>query len=69
MQQRKACSSLTREVRELAVREIKAAGGLDYARDVVVDLQAQLERGLTVCEKETGSKNWILRLMQKRLEI
>lgn len=69
LQERKVSSSLPKEVRQLALNNIKAAGGLSHARSVVVRLQKAVNDKLAIAEETAGAKNWILRLLQKRLEI
>lgn len=69
MQQRKAGNGLSPEIRRLAVDEIKASGALEYAKSVVVGLQETVDKTLTLFEERMGAKNWILRLVQKRLEL
>ena len=69
LEQRKAGKGVPVEVRKLALHDIKVAGGLQYTRDVVMRLQEAVENKLTEFEEKTGRENWILRLVQKRLEI
>jgi ophiobolin F synthase len=68
LQQRKAGCGVSLDVRKLAIRELKASGALRHARDVILALQEELDEVMTGFEREIGSKNWILRLMQKRLK-
>ena len=56
-------------MRKLALDNIKAAGGLSHARSMVVRLQKAVDDRLAIDEETAGAKNWILRLLQKRLEV
>ena len=69
LQQRKFNNGVSWKIGKLAQDEIKACGGLDHTKSVVSELLCKVEEELTKCELETGSKNWILRLMKRRLEI
>lgn len=68
-QQRKRNDSLSPELRRLALDSIKASGGLTFAKSVILQLQSAVWEGLEMLEGQAGSKNWILRLVLKRLEI
>ena len=69
LEQRKLGNCLPLEMRKLAVDEIKAANGLLHTRDVVLGLEKAVEDEIARIERGTGRKNWILRLVQKRLRI
>lgn len=69
LQQRKVGSELSITVRKLAVDSIKATGGLEYARKTAISLQEAVDETLSQYEDRVGVKNWILRLVQKRLDI
>lgn len=69
LQQRKMGNGLSPEVRKLALNDIKAAGGLEYAKATTIRLQDAVNESLTMYENKVGEKNWLLRLAQKRLEI
>ncbi|KZF21949.1 terpenoid synthase [Xylona heveae TC161] len=69
LQQRKAGNDLSHEIRKLALDDIKAAGGLEHTKSIALELQKTVDKALTNLEEKTGVKNWILRLMQKRLEL
>ncbi|KAI1771877.1 isoprenoid synthase domain-containing protein [Hypoxylon cercidicola] len=69
LQQRKTGNGLSPEVRKLALDDIKATGGLEYAKTTTIGLQEAVNETLSMYEKKVGEKNWLLRLAQKRLEI
>ncbi|KAF5679617.1 terpenoid synthase [Fusarium heterosporum] len=69
LQQRKCGNGLCPEMRKLAVGDIKATGGLDYAKKTAIGLQESVEETLSMYENKVGEKNWLLRLAQKGLEI
>lgn len=69
LQQRKCGNELSPEIRKLAVDDIKATGGLAYAKQTAIDLQEAVNETLGMYEDKAGGKNWLLRLAQKRLEI
>ncbi|KAM0267002.1 hypothetical protein ACHAPA_006390 [Fusarium lateritium] len=69
LQQRKCGNGLCHEMRKLAVDDIKATGGLEYAKKTAVGLQESVTETLSMYEDKVGEKNWLLRLAQKRLEI
>jgi ophiobolin F synthase len=69
LQQRKSDVGLSAEIRKLALDDIKAAGGVEYTRKVVKDLQRAVETCLSLYEAKLGAKNFILRLVQKKLEL
>lgn len=69
LQQRKVRCGLPTTVRKLAVDSIKATGGLEYARKTAVSLQEAVDETLCQYEDRVGAKNWILRLVQKRLDV
>lgn len=56
-------------MRKLALDEIKAAGGLEYAKKTAMGLQESVNETLSMYENKVGEKNWLLRLAQKQLEI
>lgn len=51
------------------MEEIKATGGLEYAKNTAIGLQDSVNETLSMYEDKVGGKNWLLRLAQKRLEI
>lgn len=69
LQQRKVRSGLSGTVRKLAVDSIKATGGLEYALKTALSLQEAVDETLSQYEGRVGAKNWILRLIQKRLDM
>lgn len=69
LQQRKSGVTLSDEVLKMAVDEIRATGGLDYARKIALSLQEAVDTSLSVFETRMSAKNYILRLVQKRLEL
>lgn len=69
LQRRKTGAELSVDIRKLALNDIKAAGGLEYAKNTAMDLQEAVNETLSQYEDKVGAKNWILRLVQKRLEI
>lgn len=69
LQQRKAERGLTLELRKLAADEIRSSGALDKVEKVIQGLQQVVDKTLTLYEDRLGAKNWILRLLQKRLEL
>lgn len=69
LQQRKAGNGLSPEVRKLALDDIKATGGLAYAKKTAIGLQESVYETLSMYEDKVGEKNWLLRLAQKKLEI
>lgn len=69
LQRRKTGGELSVDIRKLALNDIKAAGGLEYAKNTAMDLQEAVNETLSQYEDKVGAKNWILRLVQKRLEI
>jgi hypothetical protein len=66
---RKTSSPLSGEVLKMAVDELRAAGGLQYARDTALNLQESVNTALSYFETEMETRNYILRLVQKRLEL
>lgn len=66
---RKSGVPLSEEVLKMAVKEIRAGGGLDYARNIARDLQEKVHAALLYFETTIGLRNYILRLVQKRLEL
>lgn len=68
-QQRKAAGDLSLEMRRLALDNIRAAGGLDFAKKIILELQSEAWRALHEVERQCGIDNWILRLVLKKLEI
>lgn len=69
LQMRKSSVPLSKEVLKMAVKEIRAGGGLDYARNTAKDLQEKVNSALSYFETKTGARNYILRLVQKKLEL
>ncbi|KAJ5523607.1 terpenoid synthase [Penicillium frequentans] len=69
LQLRKTGNGLAPEIRELALGGITSAGGLEYAKGVVLALQRVIDVELKHAEEDTGINYWVLRLLQKRLEI
>lgn len=69
LQRRKTGVELSVDLRKLALNDIKATGGLEYAKSTAMDLQEAVNETLSQYEDKVGAKNWILRLVQKRLEI
>ncbi|KAK6084429.1 polyprenyl synthetase [Seiridium cupressi] len=69
LQQRKSSADLPLDIRKLALDDIKATGGLEYAKKTAMGLQDSVNETLSQYEDKVGAKNWILRLVQKRLEL
>ncbi|KAM0347287.1 hypothetical protein ACHAPU_004806 [Fusarium lateritium] len=69
LQQRKCGNGLCPEMLKLAVNDIKATGGLEYAKKTAIGLQESVDETLSMYESKVGEKNWLLRLAQKGLEI
>lgn len=69
LQRRKTGVELSVDIRKLALNDIKATGGLEYTKTTATDLQEAVKETLSQYEDKVGAKNWILRLVQKRLEI
>ncbi|KAI3397656.1 hypothetical protein diail_10527 [Diaporthe ilicicola] len=69
LQRRKTGVELSVDIRKLALSDIKATGGLEYAKRTAMDLQEAVSETLSQYEDKVGAKNWILRLVQKRLEM
>ncbi|KKY31328.1 putative geranylgeranyl pyrophosphate synthase [Diaporthe ampelina] len=69
LQRRKTGVELSVDIRKLALNDIKATGGLEYAKNTARDLQEAVSETLSQYEDKVGAKNWIFRLVQKRLEI
>lgn len=69
LQQRKITGSISVELRKLALQDIVAAGGLTRTKGVILDLQEKVNKLMAQFEDRAGQKNWILRLMRKRLEL
>ncbi|QPC69260.1 hypothetical protein HYE68_000012 [Fusarium pseudograminearum] len=68
-QQRKCGNGLCPEVRKLALEDMIAAGGMEYAKKTALGLQESVNETLSMYESKVGQKNWLLRLAQKKLEI
>ncbi|KAG5779560.1 hypothetical protein H9Q73_006783 [Fusarium xylarioides] len=69
LQQRKCGNGLCPEVRKLALKDMIAAGGTEYAKKTALGLQDSVTETLSMYESKVGEKNWLLRLAQKKLEI
>lgn len=69
LQRRKTGVELSVDIRKLALDDIKATGGLEHTKNTAMDLQEAVNETLSQYEDKVGAKNWILRLVQKRLEI
>ena len=61
--------ALSAEIRKLVLDDIKAAGGVEYTMNVVKELQAAVGTSLSLYEAKLGTKNFILGLVQKKLEL
>ncbi|KAB8303333.1 hypothetical protein EYC80_004766 [Monilinia laxa] len=58
------------ETKKLAVKKIEDMGSFTYAKGVLYELHAEMERELGMLEKMAGmGENWILRLMLYRLKV
>ncbi|KAJ5309708.1 uncharacterized protein N7443_002169 [Penicillium atrosanguineum] len=69
LQQRKTTGSISVELRKLALQDIVAAGGLTRTKGVILNLQEEVNNLLARFEDRAGERNWIFRLMKKRLEL
>ncbi|RBQ68210.1 hypothetical protein FVER14953_21058 [Fusarium verticillioides] len=69
LQQRKCGNGLCPEVRELTLKDMIAAGGMEYAKKTALGLQDSVTETLSMYESKVGETNWLLRLAQKKLEI
>lgn len=69
LQQRKTGTPLSDEMLKMGVDALRAAGGIDHAREVAKGLQRAVDQTLSDIERQIGAKNFILRLVQKRLEL
>ena len=69
LQQRKFDHGLSMELRQVVLDHIQKANGLEYARNEARKLQEEVARQLSLLEKKTGFKNWILNLVQHRLDM
>ncbi|EWG50864.1 hypothetical protein FVEG_16702 [Fusarium verticillioides 7600] len=69
LQQRKCGNGLCPEVRKLALKDMIAAGGMEYAKKTALGLQDSITETLSMYESKVGETNWLLRLAQKKLEI
>lgn len=69
LQMRKSGAPLSKEILNMAVDEIKATGGLEYARKTAMSLQEKVNSALSYFETQIGTRNYIMRLVQKRLEL
>ena len=68
-QQRKFGGELLPETRKLVLDDIKAAGALSYTHELIEQLQEEVEKEQKALDERTGVKNWILRLIQQRLQV
>lgn len=68
LQRRKSDMELSDGIRKLALENIKAAGGIEYTRKAAKDLERVVEASLSLYEANIGSKNFISRLVVRRLE-
>lgn len=69
LEQRKFNGSVPLEVRQMAVKDITAAGGIQSTLEVIVRLQKEIDQLVTKYEEQTRRTNWILRLLRLRLHV
>ncbi|KAF7188102.1 Ophiobolin F synthase [Pseudocercospora fuligena] len=69
LEQRKFNGNVPLEVRQMAVKDITAAGGLQSTLEVIVRLQTEIDQLVAKYEEQTRRSNWILRLLRLRLHI
>ncbi|KAJ5641727.1 isoprenoid synthase domain-containing protein [Penicillium lividum] len=69
LQHCKAGNSLASGLRKLTLDDIKASGGLEYTQSIILGLQEKFNDALGNLEDFSGQRNWIFRLMKKRLEL
>ena len=69
LQQRKITGSLTKEMKLLVLERLRVNGSFDYTLRIMEDLFALIQVGLEALERETKTKNWILRRVLYQLRV
>ena len=69
LQQRKMTGSLTKEMKLLVLERLRVNGSFDYTLRIMEDLFALIQVGLEALERETKTKNWILRRVLHQLRV
>jgi geranylgeranyl pyrophosphate synthase len=69
LQARRNAGGLSLDSKKHFLSKLKEYGSLEYTRSVLTELHGDLINELDSVEKETGIKNWILRLLFFRLKM
>lgn len=69
LQQRKISGSLTPEMKQIVLDQLKANGSMDYTLSVLKELFKLIKEELEDLERETRTKNWILWRVLDQLKI
>jgi hypothetical protein len=69
LHQRLITGKMTFEMKKLALEHMEQTKSLEYTKEMLGLMYAQIQKEVDFLERQTGSENFLLRLLLKRLQV